>query len=204
MDPIDALTVLGLYRSAVPLERATPAPNAWAERMAVPTFPGSWTPCSSTTRRTEASSLVVVTSRKGKTPAGPAGVLSVETRRNCSTLSKTCRGAEGASSRTAAPSARKRRSASRCFLALSFAARFGEIAGVPGIPWLLVSPGGLLDIADGDAPALARSLHASEVHVQLLGLASSGIGRLDLFLRCFYLFRLFDLLRRRLGRAAGR
>src|SRR5918993_698238 len=189
MDPIDALTVLGLYRSAVPLERATPAPNAWAERMAVPTFPGSWTPCSSTTRRTEASSLVVVTSRKGKTPTGPAGVLSVETRRNCSTLSKTCTGAVGASSRTAAPSARKRRSASRCFLALSFAARFGEIAGVPGILRLLVSPGGLLDIADGDAPALARSLHAGEVHVQLLGLTSGGVGRFDFVLRGFYLFR---------------
>ena len=44
MEPIDALTVLGLYRSAEPLESATPAPKAWAERMAVPTFPGSWTP----------------------------------------------------------------------------------------------------------------------------------------------------------------
>src|SRR5215210_388084 len=41
IDPIVALTVLGLYRSAEPLERATPAPKAWAERMAVPTFPGS-------------------------------------------------------------------------------------------------------------------------------------------------------------------
>src|ERR671911_2082201 len=204
MDPIDALTVLGLYRSAVPLERATPAPNAWAERMAVPTFPGSWIPCNNTTRRTEASRSVAVTSRKGKTPTGPDGVLSVETRRNWSTLSKTCTGAVGASSRTAAPSARKRRSASRCFLALSFAARFGEIAGVPGILRLLVSPGGLLDIADGDAPALARSLHAGEVHVQLLGLSASGFGRLDIFLRGFYLFRLFDLLRRHLGRAAGR
>src|SRR5215218_6805705 len=41
MDPMVALTVLGLYRSAEPLERATPAPKACAERMAVPTFPGS-------------------------------------------------------------------------------------------------------------------------------------------------------------------
>ena len=56
MDPIDALTVLGLYRSAEPLESATPAPNAWAERIAVPTFPGSWTPCSSTMRCTRDSS----------------------------------------------------------------------------------------------------------------------------------------------------
>src|SRR5918995_6810904 len=41
MEPIDALTVLGLYRSAEPLESATPAPKACADRMAVPTFPGS-------------------------------------------------------------------------------------------------------------------------------------------------------------------
>src|SRR5215218_8502484 len=167
--------------------------------MAVPTFPGSWTPCNNTTSRTEASSSVAVTSRKGKTPTGPDGVLSVETRRNWSTLSKTCKGAVGASSRTTAPSARKRRSASRCFLVLSFAACFGEISGVPGIPWLLVSPGGLLDIADGDAPALARSLHAGEVNVQLLGLAAGSFGRLDIDLRGYYLFRLFYLL---LGRAA--
>src|SRR5918994_1683567 len=203
MDPIDALTVLGLYRSAQPLESATPAPKAWAERMAVPTFPGSWTPCSNTMRCTRDNNSVAVTSRNGKTPTGPDGVLSVETRRNCSTRSKTCRGAEGASSRTACPSARKRRSASRCFLVLSFAARFGEIAGVAGIPWLLVSPGGLLDIADGDAPALTRSLHAGEVHVQYLGLAAGGIGGLDIFLRGFYLCCLFALLCRRLGRAAG-
>src|SRR5829696_1274667 len=200
MDPIVALTVFGLYRSAEPRERATPAPNAWAERMAVPTFPGSWTPCNNTTRRTEASSSVAVTSRKGKTPTGPDGVLSVETRRNRSTLSKTRRGAEGASSRTACPSARKRRSASRCFLVLSLAARFGVIAGIPGILWLLAPLGGLLDIADGDAPALARSLHTGEVHVQLLGLAAGGIGGLEIFVRGLYLFR---LLCRRLGRAAG-
>src|SRR5919107_2497888 len=158
--------------------------------MAVPTFPGSWTPCNNTTRRTEASNSVAATSKKGKTPTGPEGVLSAETRRNCSTLSKTIRGAVGASSRMAAPSARKRRSASRCFLVLSLAARFGEIAGVSGILWLLVSPGGLLDIADGDAPALARSLHAGEVQVQLLGLAAGGIGDLEIILRGIYLFRL--------------
>src|SRR5215207_3020265 len=157
--------------------------------MAVPTLPGSWTLCNNTTRRAEASSLVVVTSRKGKTPTGPDGVVSVETRRNCSVLSKTCNGGVEASSSKAVPSATKSRSTSRCFLALSFAARFGEIAGVPGILWLLASPGSLLDVADGDAPALARSLHAGEVHVQLLGLADGGIGRLDFFLRGFYLFR---------------
>src|SRR5215213_5845489 len=144
-------------------------------------------------------------SRKGKTPTGPEGVLSAETRRNWSTSLKTCRAAVVASSRTAAPSARKRPSASRCFLVLSLAARFGEIiAGGPGIPWLLVSPGGFLGIADGDAPALARTLHAGEVHVQRLGLAPGGFGRLDIVLRGFFLFRFLHLLCRRLGRAAGR
>src|ERR671911_341262 len=200
MDPIVALTVFGLYRSAEPLESATPAPKACAERMAVPTFPGSCTPCNNATRRTEASSSVAVTSRKWKTPTGPDGVLSVETRRNWPTSSKTCKGAVGASSRTAAPSARNRRSASRCFLVLSLAARFGEIAGLPGIPWLLDSPGGLLDIADGDAPALAGSFHTGEVHVQFLGLATRGIGGLESVLRGFGLFR---LLCRRFGRAGG-
>src|SRR5215210_5249666 len=205
MDPIDALTVLGLYRSAHPVESATPAPKAWAERMAVPTFPGSWTPCSKSTRRTEESSSPAVTSRKGKTPTGPAGVLSVETRRNCSTSSKTCKGVAGAAARIALPSAKNSRSASRRFLVLSLAARFGEIAGVPGIPGLLFVPGGPLDVADGDAPSLARPLHAGEVHVQFLGLARGGfgrrdVGRLGLVLRRLNLFR---LLCRRLGRTLG-
>jgi hypothetical protein len=133
MDPMEALTVLGLYRSAEPLERAMPAPKAWAERMAVPTFPGSWTPCSNKMRRVRDSSPVTLTSRNGKTPTGPAGVSRVDTRGICSSLSKTCRGVVGASARTAVPSARKRRSASRYFLILSLAARFMEIAGPPGI-----------------------------------------------------------------------
>src|SRR5215212_9019186 len=132
-----------------------------------------------TTRRTEESKSATLTSRKEKIPTGPAGVLSVETRRTCSTSSKTSKGAVGASSRMALPSARKRRSASRCFLALSFAARLREIAGVSGIPWLRVSLGGLLDIADGDAPALPRPLHTREGHVELLGLAPGCVGRHD-------------------------
>src|SRR5215212_167551 len=132
-----------------------------------------------TTRRTEESKSATLTSRKEKIPTGPAGVLSVETRRTCSTSSKTSKGAVGASSRMALPSARKRRSASRCFLALSFAARLREIAGVSGIPWLRVSLGGLLDIADGDAPALPGPLHAREVHVEFLGLAPGCVGRHD-------------------------
>src|SRR5215210_7432250 len=103
------------------MERATPAPKACAERMAVPTFPGSWTPCSTTTRCTEDSSSAAVTSRKGKSPTGPDGVLSV-------------------------------------------AARFGEISGVPSVPWLLVALRGPLDIADRDASALSRALHGLEVH----------------------------------------
>src|SRR5215210_105901 len=171
--------------------------------MAVPTFPGSCTPCSRTTRRTEDSSPAAVTSRKGKTPTGPVGVLSVETRRICSTTSKTCKGSVGASSRTAVPSARKWRSASRCFLVLSFAARLGEIAGVPGLPWLLVPAGSLLDISDGDAPALSRPLHSGEVDVQLLSLAFGGVGSLGNFFRSFSLFRLLRLLRRQFGRTAG-
>src|SRR5215218_11184171 len=42
-EPIVARTVLGLYRSAQPFERATPAPKAWADRMTAPTLPGSCT-----------------------------------------------------------------------------------------------------------------------------------------------------------------
>src|SRR5215210_5562780 len=98
-------------------------------------------------RRAEDRSSAALTSMNGKTPAGPAGVLSVETRLNCSTLSKTCNGGVGASSSKTAPSATKSRSTSRYFLVLSFAARLREIAGDPGILWLLLAPGGLLDIA---------------------------------------------------------
>src|SRR5215203_6137346 len=145
-------------------------------------------------RRTEDRSSAALTSRKGKTPAGPAGVWSVEMRRNCSIWSKTCKGGVGASSREAAPSAMKRCSTSRCFLALSFAARLREIAGVPGIPWLLLAPGGLFDIAHGNAPSLARSVYAREVHVQLLGLACGGVGRLDLLIRSFRLYHRLSLL----------
>src|SRR5919107_2101121 len=146
-------------------------------------------------RRTEDRSSAASTSRKGKTPTGPAGVWSVETRRNCSAWSKTCNGGVGASSREAVPSAIKSRSTSRCFLALSFAARFREIAGVSGIPWLLLAPGGLLDVAHGDAPALARSLYAREVYLELLGLARGGVGRLDLRIRSFRLYHRLGLLR---------
>src|SRR5919107_2412856 len=145
-------------------------------------------------RRTEDRSSAASTSRKGKTPTGPAGVWSVETRRNCSAWSKTCNGGVGASSREAVPSAMKSRSTSRCFLTLSLAARLREIAGFPGIPWLLFVPGGLLDVTHGNAPALARSLYAREVYFQLLGLAGGGVGRLDSPIRSFRLFRRLGLL----------
>src|SRR5215203_1849048 len=124
-----------------------------------------------------------VTSRKLKTPTGPAGVFSVETRRICSSSSKTCTGGAVASSRKGVPSAKNSRSASRYFLALSLAARFGEIAGVPGIPPLLVGLCGVVYVPHDYSPALARSFHGRNVHPELFGFALGGLGSVHLDLR---------------------
>src|SRR5215212_3644059 len=182
-EPIVARTVLGLYRSAQPFDRATPAPKAWAERMTVPTFPGSCTPCNSTTRWQAAINSSGLTSRKGNTPTGPVGVLSVERRRTSSCSLKSRRGGSLDSRIRFAPSARNCRSASRCFFCLSLLARLRENWRSPGVRRLLVGGprfGGLLYVADGDAAVLARALDASEIHAELLGLAPGCLGGVNL------------------------
>src|SRR5215216_1496699 len=181
-EPIVARTVLGLYRSAQPFERATPAPKAWADRMTAPTFPGSCTACNSTTRWQAMIDSSGVTSRKGNTPTGPVGVVSVERRRTSSGSLKSLCGGSLDSRIRFAPSARKSRSASRCFFWLSLPARLSESSGSPGVRRLLVGGlrfGRLVDVAHGDAAILARALDASEIHAQLLGPALGGVGRLD-------------------------
>src|SRR5215218_7572638 len=176
-EPMVARTVLGLYRSAQPFERATPASKAWAERMTAPTFPGSCTPCNSTMRSEAAISSRAGTSTKGKTPTGPVGVFSFDKRRTSSALSNSRRGSSLDSRITASPSARKSRSASRYFLRLSLAARLREIAGVSGIRRLPgLRFGCLLHVADGDATLLACALHLREIHAQLFRLAFGGLG----------------------------
>src|SRR3712207_2009308 len=145
----------------------------------VPTLPGSWTPCNSTMRPAVESSVPADTSTKGKTPTGPVGVVSVERRRTSPGSSNSLFGGSSDSRIRASPSARNRCSASRCFLALSVAARLSEIAGVPGIRTSVVVDlrfGRVLHVADGDAPALARALHGGEVHAEFLGLAFRGFG----------------------------
>src|SRR5215212_10098530 len=136
-----------------------------------------------------------VTSRKLKTPTGPAGVFSVETRRICSSSSNICTGGTDASSRSGVPSARNRRSASRYFLALSLAARFGETAGEPGIPPLLVALCGLVHVPHDHAPALARSFQGRDVHPEFFGLALGRLGGVHLDLRLA--LRAFRLIRGR-------
>ena len=109
----------------------------------------------------EESSFSTETSRKGKTPTGLVGVLSVETRRTSSSVSKSRTGGTVASSTSARPSARKRRSASRCFLVSSLAARLDETS----YQVLAVFPvlRGLLDVPDGYAALLAGALDGGEV-----------------------------------------
>src|SRR5215211_7983279 len=176
-EPIVARTVLGLYRSAQPFERATPASKAWAERMTAPTFPGSCTPCSSTMRSEAVITSRAGTSTKGKTPTGPVGVVRLERRRTSPGSSNSRRGGSLDSRIRASPSARKRRSASRCFLRLSLAARLRENAGVSGIRRLPgLRFGCLLHVADGDAAFLARAFHGGEVHAELFRLAFGGLG----------------------------
>src|SRR5829696_398354 len=179
-EPIVARTVLGLYRSAQPFERATPAPKACAERMTAPTLPGSCTPCNSTRRWQAAINASGVTSRNGNTPTGPVGVVSVERRRTSSGSLKSLCGGSLDSRIRFAPSARNSRSASRCFFWLSLLARLRESSGVRR---LLV--GGLLfgrfvDVADRDTAVLARALDGREIHVELLRLALGGIGGVNL------------------------
>src|SRR5215210_1421876 len=176
-EPMVARTVLGLYTSAQPFERATPASKAWAERITLPTFPGSCTPCNTTMRSEAAIRTRAGTSTKGKTPTGPVGVFSFDKRRTSSGLSNSRRGSSLDSRITASPSARKSRSASRYFLRLSLAARLREIAGVSGIRRLPgLRFGCLLHVADGDATLLARALHLREIHAQLFRLAFGGLG----------------------------
>src|SRR5215210_6234099 len=176
-EPMVARTVLGLYTSAQPFERATPASKAWAERITLPTFPGSCTPCNTTMRSEAAIRTRAGTSTKGKTPTGPVGVFSFDKRRTSSGLSNSRRGSSLDSRITASPSARKSRSASRYFLRLSLAARLREIAGVSGIRRLPgLRFGCLLHVGDGDATLLARALHLREIHAQLFRLAFGGLG----------------------------
>src|SRR5215216_636938 len=176
-EPIVARTDLELYRSAQPFERATPASKAWAERMTAPTFPGSCTPCSSTMRSEAAIRSRAGTSTKGKTPTGPVGVVRLERRRTSPGSSNSRRGGSLDSRIRASPSARKRRSASRCFLRLSLAARLRETAGASGIRRLPgLRFGRLLHVADDDAAFLARTFHGGQVHAKLFRLAFGSLG----------------------------
>src|ERR687893_1513929 len=153
--------------------------------MVVPTLPGSCTPCNRTTRPVVESSAPAETSPKGKTPTGPVGVLSVERRRTSPGSPKSLFGGSLDSWIRVSPSARNRRSASRCFLALSFAASLSETAGIPGFhPSGVVGLrfGRLLHVADGDAPALTRALYAREVHAELFRLALRRVGGVHLAL----------------------
>src|SRR5215217_3695767 len=185
-EPIVARTVLGLYRSAQPFERATPAPKACAERMIAPTLPGSCTPCNSTRRWQAAINASGVTSRNGNTPTGPVGVVSVERRRTSSGSLKSLCGGSLDSRIRFAPSARNSRSASRCFFWLSLLARLRESSGVRrllvggiggvNLPLVLSS---LLNVAHDDATLGSGGLDRLKVHVQLLGSALGGVCRLD-------------------------
>ncbi len=75
-DPIDARTALGDHGSAQSGPRITgPSASACAERMIVPTLPGSWTPC-----RYTHSSPLGSDQRCGKTPTTRAPEPSVLTR----------------------------------------------------------------------------------------------------------------------------
>src|ERR671916_2090086 len=182
-EPIVARTVLGLYRSAHPFERATPASKACAERTTVPTFPGSCTPCSSTTRSRAAVRSQAATSRKGKTPTGPVGVVSVERRRTSSASLNSFKGGSSDSKVNCVPSAKKSRSASRCFFWLSLAARLMEITGGHRDRRLALGGlclGRLVHVADGDAAVLAGALDGRKIDAQLLSLALGGLGGVHL------------------------
>src|SRR5215216_919915 len=145
--------------------------------MTAPTFPGSCTPCSSTMRSEAVITSRAGTSTKGKTPTGPVGVVRLERRRTSPGSSNSRRGGSLDSRIRASPSARKRRSASRCFLRLSLAARLRENAGVSGIRRLPgLRFGCLLYVADGDAAFLARAFHGGDVHAELFRLAFGGLG----------------------------
>src|SRR3712207_758892 len=137
--------------------------------MTVPTFPGSCTRCSSTTRSLAAASPPTATSTKEKTPTGPVGVVSVERRLTSSGSLKSLRGGSSDSRMRWVPSAKKSLCASRCFFWLSLAARLREIAGGPGVRPLLVAGlrfGRLVHVADGDTAVLARALDGRKIHTR--------------------------------------
>src|SRR4028119_1521819 len=106
------------------------------------------------------------TSTKGKTPTGPAGFFSADTRRTSASDPKVRTGGTGDSRISVSPSAKKRPSASRCFFVLSFAALLGEIScqGLVVFPVLR----GLLHVPQGDTTLLSRPLDGGEVDPKLL------------------------------------
>src|ERR671910_1396866 len=150
--------------------------------MTVPTLPGFCTPCKRTSRSRVESRASAPTSRKGKTPTGPVGVVSVERRRTSSAAVKSLRGGFFDSRTRLAPSARKSCSASRCFFRSSLAARLSETSGARRLAVARLRFCRFVHVTDGYATVLARALDASEVDAELLGFALGGLGGVDLAL----------------------
>src|ERR687897_1360371 len=150
--------------------------------MTVPTLPGFCTPCKRTSRSRVESRASAPTSRKGKTPTGPVGVVSVERRRTSSAAVKSLRGGFFDSRTRLAPSARKSCSASRCFFRSSLAARLSETSGVRRLAVACLRFCRFVHVPNGYATVLARALNASEVDAKLLGFALGGLGGVDLAL----------------------
>src|ERR671910_514080 len=144
--------------------------------MTVPTLPGFCTPCKRTSRSRVESRASAPTSRKGKTPTGPVGVVSVERRRTSSAAVKSLRGGFFDSRTRLAPSARKSCSASRCFFRSSLAARLSETSGVRRLAVACLRFCRFVHVPNGYATVLARALNASEVDAKLLGFALGGLG----------------------------
>src|ERR671910_1540430 len=160
--------------------------------MTVPTLPGFCTPCKRTSRSRVESRASAPTSRKGKTPTGPVGVVSVERRRTSSAAVKSLRGGFFDSRTRLAPSARKSCSASRCFFRSSLAARLSETSGVRRLAVACPRFCRFVHVPDGYATVLARALDASEVDAKLLGFALGGLGGVDLALLFGGLLYVFD------------
>src|SRR5918994_2811177 len=150
--------------------------------MTVPTLPGFCTPCKRTSRSRVESRASAPKSRKGKTPTGPVGVVSVERRRTSSAAVKSLRGGFFDSRTRLAPSARKSCSASRCFFRSSLAARLSETSGARRLAVARLRFCRFVHVTDGYATVLARALDASEVDAELLGFALGGLGGVDLAL----------------------
>src|ERR687897_405524 len=148
--------------------------------MTVPTLPGFCTPCKRTSRSRVESRASAPTSRKGKTPTGPVGVVSVERRRTSSAAVKSLRGGFFDSRTRLAPSARKSCSASRCFFRSSLAARLSETSGVRRLAVACLRFCRFVHVPNGYATVLARALNASEVDAKLLGFSLGGLGAVDL------------------------